>query len=73
MSVKRKVWDEETEQVLFHKLHGVTVEDNEDGTYLVRFTAQEPGDYIVEVSFLGTFGGAAGKVRGTPVQVINCR
>jgi hypothetical protein len=49
------------------------VEDNEDGTYLVRFTAQEPGDYIVEVSFLGTFGGAAGKVRGTPVQVINCR
>jgi len=33
-------------------------------------TPQEAGEYIVEAHFLGTFGGGAGQIRGSPVAVV---
>jgi len=42
------------------------VEDQEDGTYVVSYTAPEAGAYSVDISFEGTFGGEAGRIRGAP-------
>ena len=47
------------EEVEYEKVHGVTVEDSDDGTYLVRYTPPMAGQYRVEASFKGTFGGTA--------------
>ena len=66
--MKRKVLEEGMEEVEYHKVHGVAVEDNDDGSYLVRYTPPEAGEYVVEASFRGTFGGAAGVLRGTPAM-----
>lgn len=57
------------DEIQFRPIHGVSIEDNEDGTYLVRYTAPEAGEYIVECFFNGTFGGVPGPLRGTPVLV----
>ena len=40
VKVNLKVWEDGSDEITFKKVHGVTVEDNEDGTYLCRFTAQ---------------------------------
>lgn len=44
---------------------GVTVKDRGDGKYLVRYSARYPGKYVVNVEFLGTFGGKPGPIRGS--------
>jgi len=51
------------------QLRGVQVSDNDNGTYHVCFTAQSPGQYLVETEFQGTFGGSGGEVRGSGVFV----
>ena len=52
---------------------GVSVQskilDNEDGTYTVSYAVPEPGDYVVSVEFMGTFGGQEGHIRGSPFKV----
>lgn len=48
---------------------GVMVQDNENGCYDVSYTAPSPGEYSVEVVFLGTNRGASGAVRGSGVIV----
>uniref|UniRef100_A0A7S2QUS9 Uncharacterized protein n=1 Tax=Triparma pacifica TaxID=91992 RepID=A0A7S2QUS9_9STRA len=48
-------------------IHGVHVQDQDDGTYVVMYTAPNPGEYEVQVEFKGTFGGSEGAVRGSPV------
>ena len=40
------------------------MKDMEDGSYMVRYTAPAPGEYIIECEFKGTFGGQEGGVRG---------
>ncbi len=67
--VKLKVFEEGDDEVTYRRVQGVSTEDNEDGTYVVRYTAPEAGEYIVEVNFMGTFGGNAGPLRGTPILV----
>ena len=47
---------------------GVTVQDMEDGQYM-DVPEPQPGDYVVEVEFAGTFGGQAGIIRGSPVTI----
>jgi hypothetical protein len=69
VAIKLKVIEEGVDEIQFRSIHGVSVEDNEDGTYLVRYTAPEAGEYIVECKFNGTFGGAPGPIRGTPLAV----
>ena len=48
-------------------IHGVHVQDQDDGTYVVMYMAPNPGEYEVQVEFKGTFGGEEGSVRGSPV------
>ncbi len=43
-----------------------TITDMENGTYTVSYTAPYPGKYSVSVTFLGTFGGVEGQIRGSP-------
>ena len=47
-----------------------TIEDMEDGSYMVRYTAPAPGEYIIECEFKGTFGGKEGGVRGQPCTAV---
>ena len=47
---------------------GVVCQDLEDGSYIVTFTAPQAGDYVIEVEFAGTFGGASGHTRGSPAS-----
>jgi hypothetical protein len=35
----------------------------------VRYTAQEAGEHVVEVKFMGTYGGTPGPIRGSPITV----
>jgi dynein heavy chain len=51
------------------RLQGVTVQDLFDGRYVVTYVAKHPGKYKIEVHFLGTFGGTAGPVKGSGVEV----
>lgn len=48
---------------------GVSVKDNENGCYDVSYIAPTPGEYSVEVVFLGTNRGPGGAVRGSGVVV----
>jgi dynein heavy chain len=48
-------------------VHGVHVQDQDDGTYVVMYTAPNPGEYEIEVLFKGSFGGKEGPVRGSNV------
>ena len=45
-----------------------TIHDNEDGTYEVKYTPTSPGQYVVRVSFTGTYGGREGYVMGSPFR-----
>jgi dynein heavy chain len=45
------------------------IHDEENGRYLVKYTAPAPGTYDVAVAFNGTFGAEAGPIRGTPFRV----
>lgn len=51
------------------KLQGVKVVDNEDGQYVVTYSARHPGNYSVEVLFMGTFGAEVALVRGSGVII----
>lgn len=46
-------------------VEGVTVKDEDNGRYLVTYTAPVAGKYKIDVSFAGTYGGSAGPVRGS--------
>ncbi|GBG24145.1 Dynein heavy chain 9, axonemal [Hondaea fermentalgiana] len=55
-----------------------TIEDNEDGSYAVEYTAPLAGEYVIEVEYTGTFRddtgqvyetGKAGPIRGSPFTV----
>jgi len=50
-------------------VHGIAVQDQDDGTYVCTYTVPNPGEYEVEVNFMGTFGGKEGMVRGSPCTV----
>ena len=49
----------------------VHVIDRGDGLYAVGFTPSVPGNYRVDIEFLGTYGGVAGSIRGFPM-VLTC-
>ena len=51
------------------RLPGVKVQDLNNGRYIVTYTVKFPGRYEVKVDFMGTFGGAAGPVRGSGVVI----
>ena len=51
------------------RVQGVAIDDMGDGTYIITYTAKYPGKYLIEVEFLGTFGGKAGVVRGSGTEV----
>ncbi|GMH98843.1 hypothetical protein TrLO_g14194 [Triparma laevis f. longispina] len=51
-------------------IHGIHVQDQDDGTYVVMYTAPNPGEYEVQVEFKGTFGGAEGPVRGSGCVIL---
>jgi dynein heavy chain len=51
------------------RLHGVMIEDLENGKYLVTYKVKFPGKYEVRADFLGTFGGKAGELRGSGVVI----
>lgn len=44
----------------------MTVQDQENGRYLVSFVPKQPGTYIITAEFTGTFGGQPGHIRGSP-------
>ncbi|CAK4732517.1 unnamed protein product [Aphanomyces euteiches] len=46
-----------------------TIQDLDNGTYAITYTAPTPGQYEVQVEFGGTFGGVPGIVYGFPVVV----
>ena len=37
------------------------LQDNNDGTYVVHYTAPVEDTYTLDVNFMGTFGGAPGR------------
>jgi hypothetical protein len=41
----------------------------EDGRYIVTYIAKYPGQYRVDVNYMGTFGGEVGPVRGSGVLI----
>lgn len=43
------------------------MEDHQNGSYSVNWMPPAPGQYTISVHFMGTFGGVAGEVRGSPV------
>jgi dynein heavy chain, axonemal len=45
------------------------VEDQGDGKYLVSYSVQRSGRYKVNMEFLGTYGGKAGPLRGSGVEL----
>eukprot|EP01033_Poteriospumella_lacustris_P003465 gene3469-2562_t len=51
------------------RLHGVMIDDHENGKYLVTYKVKFAGKYEIRVDFLGTFGGKAGELRGSGVVV----
>jgi len=51
------------------KLDGITIKDEDNGRYLVSYMAPAVGHYKVSVDFLGTYGGKAGPIRGSPFKV----
>jgi dynein heavy chain len=61
VTVKHLGGGEEGEDVA---VHGVAVQDQDDGTYVVMYTAPNPGEYEVDVQFKGTFGGEEVSPRG---------
>ena len=48
----------------------VFIKDNENGTYIVTYTAQYAGTYIISVDFQGTYEGVAGPLRGSDVAIV---
>ncbi|KAF0682585.1 Aste57867_25292 [Aphanomyces stellatus] len=46
-----------------------TVQDMDDGTYAITYTAPAKGEYELTVTFGGTFGGVPGVVYGFPLVV----
>jgi dynein heavy chain len=44
------------------------IQDNNDGTYLVRYTPDICGEMIVDIKFSGTFNGNKGSIRGSPFR-----
>lgn len=48
------------------KIGDIDIQDNENGTYLVTYTAPKDDGYKIFVDFLGTFEGEAGPIRGSP-------
>ena len=51
------------------KIHGISIEDLEDGRYVVTYLAKYSGQYKIDVNFMGTFGGKVGPVRGSGVLI----
>lgn len=57
MRIKRRV----AEHIVSHK-----IQDCGDGTYLVKYTPNQPGYYQVDIEFIGTVNGKEGPIRGSP-------
>ena len=70
LSIRQRIWEEDMEEPEFKRVRDVTIEDMEDGSYMVRYTAPAPGEYIIECEFKGTFGGQEGGVRGQPCTAV---
>jgi dynein heavy chain, axonemal len=47
------------------KIH-VDVKDEGTGRYLCSYTAPQPGNYRVDITFQGTYGGPAGPIKASP-------
>jgi dynein heavy chain len=50
------------------KVEDIEIVDNQNGTYLVTYTAPKADGYKVHIDFEGTFKGEAGPIRGSPFQ-----
>lgn len=50
-------------------LNNVFISDQNNGKYIVTYTAPYGGRYQVNVQFLGTFGGKAGALKGSGVKI----
>jgi dynein heavy chain len=50
-------------------INNASVVDEENGRYLVSYTAPSAGGYKIFVLFTGSFGGPAGAIRGSPFTV----
>jgi dynein heavy chain len=51
------------------RVAGILVEDLQSGKYLVTYLAKYEGRYTVHVDFMGTFGGKAGPLRGSGLEI----
>ena len=51
------------------RVAGILVEDLRNGKYLVTYIAKYEGRYKVNVDFMGTFGGKAGPLRGSGLEI----
>lgn len=51
------------------RVQGILIEDLENGRYLVTYIAKYAGRYRINVDFMGTFGGKAGPLRGSGLEV----
>jgi dynein heavy chain len=51
------------------RITGINIEDLEDGRYVVTYVAKFPGEYKIDVTYMGTFGGEVGPVRGSGVTI----
>ena len=51
------------------RVAGILTEDLHNGKYLVTYIAKYEGRYTVNVDFLGTFGGKAGPLRGSGLEI----
>lgn len=52
------------------RIAGILVEDLDNGKYLVTYIAKYAGSYTIHVDFMGTFGGKAGTLRGSGVEIV---
>jgi len=51
------------------RVAGILTEDLHNGKYLITYIAKYEGKYTVHVDFMGTFGGKAGPLRGSGLEI----
>eukprot|EP01032_Pedospumella_encystans_P015170 gene15170-17374_t len=51
------------------RVAGILTEDLHNGKYLITYIAKYEGKYTVNVDFMGTFGGKAGPLRGSGLEI----
>ncbi|DBA02158.1 TPA: hypothetical protein N0F65_004793 [Lagenidium giganteum] len=44
------------------------IQDLDNGKYMVTYSMPNAGEYLVNIEFLGTFGGVKGPIRGSPFK-----